>query len=552
MLSRSKTGAFAVIAGLALLATGCAGGGGGQTSGGGPGGSIAIRGCEPENPLIPGDTGETCGGKVVDSLFTGLVEYNPDTAKPENAVAESIETEDNKKFTVKLKQGWKFHDGTEVKAHNFVDAWNYTANSANALAQGFWFEQFAGFEDVYTEDPDGEEGPKKAPKPAKDKLSGLEVVDDHTFTIELTAPFPVLPSKLGYTVFSPLPDSFFKDPEAFGKKPVGNGPFKFNSWTNHAKIVVDRNDQYGGAKKAKVKTIEFRMYKDDNSAYSDLISDNLDFTEQIPTSALTGDKWKSDLGERAIEGEQGVLQAISFPMYDERFQNKDLRHAISLAIDRKTITEKIFSGGRTPATGWVSPVVEGYKPGACGKWCNFNAAEANALMDKAIAAGWKSGDELPMYYNGDADHKPWTDALCAGLNQVLQGKVKCTPKPFPTFAEFRTEVDDRKMDGIFRSGWQMDFPHIENFLTPLYKTGAPSNDGEWSNKAFDAKVEEADQEQDPAASIAAYQEAEAMMAEEMPAVPCWYYGLQAGYSTKVTNVKVTPFGELDVYSIDTK
>ena len=75
---------------------------------------------------------ETCGGNVIDAVFSKLVHYDAETAKPENDIAESIETTDNQNFTVKLKPGYKFHDGTEVKAKNFVDAWNYAAYGPNA------------------------------------------------------------------------------------------------------------------------------------------------------------------------------------------------------------------------------------------------------------------------------------------------------------------------------------------------------------------------------------------------------------------------------------
>ena len=84
------------------------------------GGSITVRGCTPQNPLIPSNTNETCGGNVLDAVTARLIHYNPDTAKPEMDIAQSIETKDNQNFTVKIKPGYKFSDGTKVKAQNFV------------------------------------------------------------------------------------------------------------------------------------------------------------------------------------------------------------------------------------------------------------------------------------------------------------------------------------------------------------------------------------------------------------------------------------------------
>lgn len=96
-------------------------------------------------------------------MYSRLVKYNSDTAAPELDQAESIETTDNKVWTIKLKPGLKWTDGTPVTAKNYVDAWNYTAYSPNAQLGSFWFGDIEGFDKVNTADPDGPDGPKEAP-----------------------------------------------------------------------------------------------------------------------------------------------------------------------------------------------------------------------------------------------------------------------------------------------------------------------------------------------------------------------------------------------------
>ena len=83
--------------------------------------------------------------------------------------------------------------------------------------------------------------------------------------------------------------------------------------------------------------------------------------------------------------------------------------------------------------------------------------------------------------------------------------------PVVDFKTFRTQVKKREMKGLFRTGWQMDYPSIENFLTPIFATGASSNDGDYSNKAFDAKLKEAAAATDSAKANELYQEAEGML-----------------------------------------
>ena len=235
MRGRTRATLAAGLTSLALVATACGGGGttppanegGGQT-----GGEITVAGCTPENPLVPGNTAEVCGGDIVDAMTSKLIEYNTETAAPENDIAESIETSDNKFFTVKLKP-YKFQDGTEVKAKNFVDAWNYTAYGPNGQEGSGFYAPMAG-------SPTCSAADEKCAKPPKAKtMSGLKVVDDKTFTITTSEPVSNLPVRLGYSAYSPLPDVFFADPKAFEKKPIGAGPVQGRLDQQHRDRAVE-------------------------------------------------------------------------------------------------------------------------------------------------------------------------------------------------------------------------------------------------------------------------------------------------------------------------
>ena len=223
MRGKTRAVAAAALTSIALFATAC-GGGGGNTPGPGSSGAataeITVRGCTPQNPLVAGNTAEVCGGNIVDLFVSKLEHYAVDNAAPEHDIAESIDTKDNQNFTVKIKKGYKFSDGTEVKAKNFVDSWNYTAYGPNGQQGSYFFEPVKGFADVQCTD----EACKDKPK-AK-TMSGLKVVDDYTFTITTTAEVSNLPVRLGYSAFAPQPASFFADPASFKTKPIGAGPYK--------------------------------------------------------------------------------------------------------------------------------------------------------------------------------------------------------------------------------------------------------------------------------------------------------------------------------------
>jgi oligopeptide transport system substrate-binding protein len=141
-MSRSRVAWVALPAALAMTLSACGGGGGGNTATDGkenPDGTVSIYGTEPKSTLFPANTTEAGGGKVTDSLFSRLVGYKTEDGAPYNLMADSITSSDAKVYTIKLKQGWKFHDGTEVKAKNFVDAWNWAAYAPNAQQAASFF-----------------------------------------------------------------------------------------------------------------------------------------------------------------------------------------------------------------------------------------------------------------------------------------------------------------------------------------------------------------------------------------------------------------------------
>ncbi|PID96430.1 MAG: peptide ABC transporter substrate-binding protein [Actinomycetales bacterium] len=546
MRGSTRAALSAGVAAVALAAAGCtsSGGSGGDTDADG----ITVQGCTPENKFIPSNTNETCGGNVLDLVIAKLVHYNPDTAAPEMDIAESIESADNQTFTVTLKKGYKFSDGTEVKAHNFVDAWNWAANGKNGQLNSYFFEPIEGSAEVACGSKDCEADPPKA-----ETMTGLAVVDDYTFTIKTTGKVSNLPIRLGYSVFAPLPDSFFTDDgKSFGDNPIGAGPYTLDSYEPGTAMVLKKNPDYSGEFGGQVDTITFKIYQDSDAAYKDLQADQLDFVRQLPTSALAGEKFKTDLPDRNLVKTTGSIATITFApsAIDNSFDNTDLRRAISMAIDRDRIVNKVLAGTRIPADGWVPAVVDGSKAGACGEWCTYDKAKAKALFDQAGGyTNAETGNKITLAYNADGDHKAWTEATCNSITDALG--VECVATAEPDFSTFRKKINADEMPGMFRTGWQMDYPSIENFLTPLYATGASSNDGDYSNPKFDQLLTEAAAAQGDSVNEF-YQQAEAVLAEDMPVIPMWYGKAVAGWSTRVDNVRMTPFGVFDLASVTLK
>ena len=550
MRGRTRGMVAAAITSLALVATACGGGGGTASEPGASqpagqaGGEISIAGCTPENALIPGNTSEVCGGDIVDAMTSKLVEYNTENAAPENDIAESIETKDNKLFTVKLKP-YKFHDGTDVKAKNFVDAWNYTAYGPNGQAGSYFYEPIAGYQDVQC----GDDACKQKPKVKT--MSGLKVVDDMTFTIQTSEQVSNLPVRLGYSAFAPLPDSFFADPKAFEKKPIGAGPFKVDSISN-TEFVLSKFADFSGTKKANVDKLTFRVYQDPTAAYADAVAGSLDYIDDsnIPLDQFVGDAYKADFPDRNSQRESLSNGWITFSSSDPQLKdNVDLRKAISRAIDRDLIVKQIFNGTRTPATGWVSPAVDGFKAGACGDSCTFDAAAAKSAFE--AAGGYKG--TLTMTYNADAPNKSWSEAVCNSIKNTLG--IECVAVPTVDFATFNKKIDANELKGIFRSGWQADYPSIENYLTPIYSKGAFPPGSNWSrydNPEFEKLLAQAAAAPSLDEANSLYQQAEGLLGKDFPTAPLWNNKATAVWSDRVTDVKINAFGVLDFAAIKVK
>src|SRR5215217_4899139 len=169
----TRTSQMLSVAAIAVLSLSACGGGSTESSTGGgtTDAVIVVDGSEPQNPLIPTSTNEVGGGAILDLIFAGLVSYDAD-GKPQNEMAESIETEDAQNYTITLKEGKTFTNGDPVTASSFVDAWNYGAAAKNAQLSSYFFESIEGYDEASAEGSTVE------------AMSGLTVVDDRTFTVK--------------------------------------------------------------------------------------------------------------------------------------------------------------------------------------------------------------------------------------------------------------------------------------------------------------------------------------------------------------------------------
>ncbi|WP_332761720.1 peptide ABC transporter substrate-binding protein [Pseudarthrobacter sp.] len=553
--------ALGMVAIAALALTGCGAGGGSNDgasqSAGDPNKVITAYSNEPQNPLLPANTNEVYGGRVVELLFEGLRSYDAD-GKPVNALAESIESPDAQNWTIKVKQGQKFTNGEAITAKTFVDSWNFAANSKNLQNNGFFFESIAGYADVsaVTTEKAADGKTTTTPAPTAETMSGLTATDDSTLTVKLAQPEADWSLRLGYSAFFPLPSAALADPKTFGENPVGNGPYKFEktgSWVHDQSISLVKNADYSGPRESKNGGVTFKFYTDPGPAYTDLQANNLDISDVLPSNALK--TYVSDFQDRNATKPVATNSTLNIPGYNPNFQGeagKLRRQALSYAINREEIAKVVFNGTRTPAKAFAPPVIDGFKEGLKGsEILKFDAAKAKDLWAQADKIQpYDNSKPLQIASNTDGGNKEWIDAVANGFKNNLG--IQAEIQPFAKFAEVLNLRKSQSLPGLSRAGWQGDYPSLYNFLGPVWATGASSNYEKYSNPEFDKLLQEGLAAKTTDEANAKFNEAQEVLFEDLPGLPLWDQAKPIVWSENVVKAETGWNGGILYYNITAK
>jgi oligopeptide transport system substrate-binding protein len=521
---RRLVGLVIAVIGISAAAA-CGGGGSGQASSG----EVSVAILEPSS-LMPANYSEVYGSQVVTSLFTPLVTFDPGTNETRLGVASEIKSADSQHWDVNIAPGWTFHNGEPVTASSFVDAWNFNASRDAAQLNSYVFDNIQGYDEV-----------SSGQAPA---MSGLQVIDDHSFRIDLKTPDSQFEIMLGYPAFSPLPTAAFKDPNAFERAPIGNGPFKMNGeWVHDQEIQLTRFDEYAGSP-AKAKSLTYRIYQSFDTAYNDLVSGGVDIVPGIPASKV--EEARRILGENYEEFNSGRLEYLGFPLASPQFGSADVRHAISMAIDRQAVSNVVFAGTREPATGYVPNLVPGAATDACGQTCTHDPEAAKQLFNQAADDRIRDGFSI-AYSTDSPDNKPWVEAVARQLSDTLG--IQVTPKPYPTLAVVLEKLGNGSVDSAFRTAWTFYYPSIGNYLDPIFGATSPENFSGYQNPSFEKKLAEARGSASADQARNLYLQAEQIVLDDMPYVPLWTQRIPVGTSQHVSDVHMDAFRRIHVEDI---
>jgi ABC-type transport system substrate-binding protein len=494
------------------------------------GGELRIQASEPQH-LVSTDVADNDGAAVGRALYVGLVQYTGVRTTVRNVMAESISSRDNLVWTIRLKPGWRFHNGEPVDADAYLRAWNVGAYGPNAQSGSANFARIQGYPQL------------QGATPAATTMSGLRRLSRTAFQVTLAQPFAGFPVLLGNAAFMPMARACAADLPACDQKPIGDGAFAMDGpWQHGSQIALTRFRGYRGDR-PHLDRLTFKIYDTLDHAYADFVAGNLDLMRSVPGAQVPGAR--ATLGNRLIEQPAPVLTYLGLPLYNPAFSNKKLRQALSLAVDRRSIVDMVFQNRFTPAASFSPPGFPGGRDGTC-RYCSYDPERARRLL--AAAGGWPGGKKIDLWFNSGQGHDVWMRQVGEQLKQNLG--IDYTLHGDLAFPAYQAMADARQFTGPWRNSWLPDYPLNENYLNPLYGSRGPTpTNSAYDNPAFDARMARGDTAGSLTEAGRRYSRAEDILGEDMPGLPLWFSKTSVAYAEGITGVSVNVVQGVDLTRI---
>lgn len=465
-------------------------------------------GTEPAS-IDPQMVEESAGSDIVNDLFEGLYTLDGD-GKLQAAGALGYELDDTGTiYTFKLRPDAKWSNGEPVTAADYVYGWQRAADPKNASNYA-WFIELTGVANA-SEVVQGKKSPETL---------GIKALDDHTLQITLKAPVPFFLKTLSHYTTFPAPRATI---EKFGHewvKPgniVSNGAFALKEWTPNERLIAERNPHYWDNEHTVLNKVIYLEIVSDTAAYNRYRASELHYTT-YPLEQYQQIKRQSP--DDLVSAPMLATYYYVFNTQRKPFDDVRVRKALSLAIDRDTITEKILGQGQLSAFSLTPPSVDGFelKPPVS----ELMSKETRIKQAKALLAEAGYGPQNPLdvniLYNTNEGHKKIALAISSMWKHNLGVKTELNNMEWKTMVSALNEGDF----GVSRYSWNGDYNDASTFLD-IMTSSSSANSGKWFNKAYDALLAKAHDAKDPAERNRLYQQAEALIDEEAPIAPVYFY-----------------------------
>ncbi|OUS34724.1 oligopeptide ABC transporter substrate-binding protein OppA [Rhodobacterales bacterium 56_14_T64] len=452
---------------------------------------------------------DVSGSEIVRDLFEGLMSQDQD-GNLVPGVATGYTTNDAKDvYTFTLRDDAKWSNGDPVLASDFVFGWKRAVDPELSSPYS-WFMELMSIENAAAIIA-GE-------KPVDDL--GVTAIDDRTLEVRLSAALPYFPQMTTHSTTFPAPQKVIAQHGDAWTKPgniVSNGAYVLTEHLPQERSVRERNVMYWDNEHTIVEKVVALVINDENVALTRYLAGELDRTE-VPA------------GQYPRLQQEYPAQAISFPRLcsyyytfnlsedgPEAFKDPRVRQALSLAVDRKIITEKILAGGQPEAYTFAPEATAGFTVPQV-EMSAMTQAERDSLARELLAeAGYGPDNPLTfnMIYNTSESHKKIAVALGQMWKQKLGVQTDLGNLEWKVFLETRGNQDF----DLARGAWCGDYNEASTFLD-LLQSNSGYNDGKFQNDRVDellATAKTADN------TTKLYTEVEQILAQESPIIPIYHY-----------------------------
>jgi len=478
---------------------------------------------------------DVSGSYFVRDLFEGLMNQDGD-GNLIPGVATGYTTNDAKDvYTFTLRDNARWSDGNQVTAHDFVYAWRRLADPATASPYS-WFADIMALENVGAV-MSGESPPEAL---------GIRALDNHTLEVRLTASLPYFAAMTTHASTFPSPQWTVRTFGDNWTKPgniVGNGAYVLTEHIPNETATRERNTMYWNNDATIIDKVVTLVINDENTDFTRWEAGETD-KGAVPSGQYP--RLKAEYPDEAISFPRLCTYYMTFnlsPSGPEAFKDVRVRQALSYALDRSVVTDKVLQGGQIQAFTFTPGATAGFEvPAVAFGEMSQDQRNVNAKLLMA-AAGYGPDNPLKFeyMYNTSEGHKKIAIAAQQMWKETLGAEATLANQEWKTFLKTR---GGQNFD-VARGGWCGDYNEASTFLD-LMTTPSGYNDGKFSNAEVDELMTSARTMSDATSN---YTRVEEIMANEMPIIPVYHY---TGVFMLRNNLKGWPFNnvEQNVYSRD--
>lgn len=473
---------------------------------------------EPES-LDPHKTSTVYEAHVLRDLFQGLIMQDKKANIIPGAAESWTVSDDGTVYTFKLRKDAQWSDGSPVTAGDFVFAFQRLEDPATAAEYASMLYPIKNAEAVNS-------------GKAKPEEIGARAVDDHTLEVTLNAPTPYFLEMLTHQATYPVNKASMDKLGAEWVKPgnlVSNGAYTLAEWVPNDHIKLVKNPKFWDADTVKIDVVNYIPTEDRSSAMKRFEAGELDSYDDLPTEQLAD--LKAKFGDQIRVGPYLGTYYFSIKTDKAPWDNVELRNAISMAIDRDFIADKVWQNSMLPGYSMVPPGIEGYTP-AIAKYADMSQIdredEAKKIFEKL---GYTPDKPLKMQirYNTSENHKNTAVAIQEQL-KPLGVEVSLLNTDTKTHYAFLQEKGDYD---VARAGWIADYKDPETFLG-ISRKASGNNYSDYDSPAFEAAMDKAAAAGgNPEERMKDLAAAERILVDEVGNIPILYYSYHDIVSPKL-------------------